>query len=105
SAPFDLVEFRIEHISLDENPQYNALSYTWGDPKRNWPIILNGKLSFVTHNLGDALRYLQVHEVLSPIWIDAICINQQNPKEKAEQVQQLRLIFQGAKNVIAWLGP
>jgi hypothetical protein len=105
SSHYGLLEFQIEHVSLDKNPKYTALSYTWGSTEQEFPILLNGKLFFITHNLDIALQHLKRHPVVWPIWVDAICINQENNKEKGEQVQQLRSIFYRAGHVIAWLGP
>jgi hypothetical protein len=54
-------------ISADTTPSYNALSYTWGPPRRNapgfvqsddWPILLNGEAFCVKTNLYDALLHL-----------------------------------------------
>jgi hypothetical protein len=36
--------------------------------------------------------------------IDAICIDQQNVKERNHQVQQMSAIYSTATEVIAWLG-
>ncbi|WYZ37877.1 hypothetical protein EsH8_II_001383 [Colletotrichum jinshuiense] len=41
----------------------------------------------------------------APIWIDALCINQDNQKERTSQVQLMSRIFRQAKRVFAWLGP
>jgi hypothetical protein len=40
-----------------------------------------------------------------PIWIDAICINQQDNEEKDHQVQHMGEIYRNAKLVVVWLGP
>jgi hypothetical protein len=39
------------------------------------------------------------------LWVDAICINQQDTAERNHQVTQMGLIYQQAKRVIAWVGP
>ncbi|KAK2616075.1 hypothetical protein N8I77_002784 [Diaporthe amygdali] len=64
----DLIECVIRHVDLAENPTYDALSYTWGNPKavkgdsaddyavtNRWPIIANGRLLYVTKSLHEAL--------------------------------------------------
>ncbi|KAH9209562.1 heterokaryon incompatibility, partial [Leptodontidium sp. 2 PMI_412] len=38
------------------------------------------------------------------IWIDAVCINQQDPAERSSQVGLMDEIYKGAQLVIAWLG-
>ena len=34
------VTIMVVHVSLDEKPQYEALSYVWGDPAITEPIIV-----------------------------------------------------------------
>ncbi|RDW58643.1 hypothetical protein BP6252_13119 [Coleophoma cylindrospora] len=82
---------------------YQALSYTWGPPKPTAPIICNGQVLNVTMNLYEALLYLR-HRGVRRIWIDAICINQQDLKERGEQVKLMQLIYQQATSLIIWLG-
>jgi hypothetical protein len=38
------------------------------------------------------------------VWIDALCINQQDDAEKSHQVQMMRQIYSRAKDVVIWLG-
>jgi hypothetical protein len=53
------------------------------------------------------------HEILSKfastgksrlLWIDAICINQDNDEDKSQQVRLMREIYDTASRVIVWLG-
>ena len=66
----------LEVVSLDEDPQYEALSYTWGDAKVTRPIKLQGVQCPVAVNLEAELRQLQYPSMARIIWIDAIGINQ-----------------------------
>ena len=50
-----LVNCRIRHISLNDFPDYEALSYHWGDATVTWPIFLDGAVFLVTKNLEEAL--------------------------------------------------
>src|SRR5262245_9932896 len=61
---------------------YAALSYTWGAIERPYEIIVNGNRLPITKNLYLALRYLRCQEQDQIIWIDAICIDQENDKER-----------------------
>jgi hypothetical protein len=92
-------------VSLDDCPPYEALSYAWGDPKVTKPILLSGQSFQVTTNLDSAIRHLR-HNTDQPrlMWIDAICINQADNKERNHQVRHMRQIYQGAKEVVVWLG-
>ncbi|RKK29718.1 hypothetical protein BFJ66_g3439 [Fusarium oxysporum f. sp. cepae] len=92
---------------------YNALSYTWGSPRdgpslpdkvANTTILLNGLSFEVQPNLYDALVELQASCSETPIWIDALCINQSNPSERSPQVSVMNQIYGKANRVIVWLG-
>jgi Heterokaryon incompatibility protein (HET) len=95
----------LEKISLKEHPKYLALSYAWGDPTLSSQIVINSMKVFITKNLEIALRHLQEHVEPVAIWIDALCINQNDVIEKAEQVTKMKEIYQQAENVLVWLGP
>ena len=66
--------------SLDENLVYGALSYMWGDPKDLLLILLNGFPFRVTKSLYEALSGVHTRNERIPLWADAVCINQQDPK-------------------------
>ena len=85
--------------------EYQALSYAWGSSTNKVPIIVNGKAFMVTPNLEAALRNLRsrkLEEMNSQLrlWADAICIDQAHPKERNEQVQRMRSIYQRANRVV-----
>ena len=92
-------------VSLDDEPNYEALSYVWGDPSNPAEILLDGCRFFVTRNLAAALQALQNSSTERVMWIDAICINQESIAERNEQVQKMRMIYQLARQVVSWLGP
>lgn len=83
---------------------YEALSYAWGDQTPVAAIECNGQPTRVTANLFQALRSLRdpVHPRL--IWIDALCINQDDMDERASQVKQMQRIFSQSARVLVWLG-
>ncbi|KAK8906249.1 hypothetical protein QC760_004846 [Botrytis cinerea] len=90
---------------LDDNPTYDALSYTWGDPSARAPINVDGHVFMATTNLESALRYFRDPEITRVLWVDAVCINQEDIPERGMQVQQMRRIYKEAKDVMIWLGP
>jgi hypothetical protein len=98
------IHCRIFHSSLDNHPPYEALSYVWGDSKATTSIQAHGRPHQVTTNLELALRYLQLPEERRVLWIDAICISQQDILEKNDQVALMRGINLGAEKVVDWLG-
>lgn len=85
---------------------YAALSYTWGSTReaRRW-IHVDGIPFHAQPNLFDALKGLRNSENELVIWIDAICIDQNNVPERNYQVALMGDIFRNASVVRVWLGP
>ncbi|GKZ65721.1 hypothetical protein AnigIFM60653_003214 [Aspergillus niger] len=83
---------------------YEALSYVWGSDKRSRKITLNGCVFSVTENLYVALLHLGNRQLERLLWVDAICIDQDNWDEKAKQIPLMRTIYAQAQDVIVWLG-
>ena len=106
-----LPRFEINTYDLLSSPEYTALSYTWGaclesdeTPPENLDlkhfVECGGQLCSVTENLHDFLCMVDV-----PIlWVDALCINQQDDHEKAAQASRMGEIYSAAKRVVMWLG-
>ncbi len=89
---------------LNESPDYEALSYTWGDAS-NWRLILlDEQYIKVTYSLHSALKYLRDREKPRVVWADAVCINQNDNTEKTAQVLQMARVYSQAQNVVVWLG-
>ncbi|KAH8765275.1 heterokaryon incompatibility protein-domain-containing protein [Hyaloscypha sp. PMI_1271] len=93
------------HVSLDDKPDYAALSYTWGDARDTEMITVGPSSVPVTQNLYSALEHLRYDKTVRVIWIDALCIHQGDNEEKSWQVQLMREIYQRASFVTIWLGP
>jgi len=85
-------------------PEYEALSYVWGDPLITRPIKLNCQPYQVTENLEVALRRLRHVDRVRILWIDAVCIDQRNPREQEHQIGLMKDIFEGCASCIVWLG-
>ena len=88
----------------DNNPIYEALSYTWGDSFEKREIFLNGHKFQVTLNLDTALRYLRLCDEIRWLWVDAVCINQNDPDEKQMQIGKMVNIYREASQILVWLG-
>ena len=61
----------LQNVSLDEQPAYTALSYTWGDATITAPIEVDGAQFDATVNLERALRHLRKVEGNYILWVDA----------------------------------
>ncbi|KAH7355909.1 heterokaryon incompatibility protein-domain-containing protein, partial [Pyrenochaeta sp. MPI-SDFR-AT-0127] len=83
---------------------YEALSYVWGDTNESLSISIDNFHFSVTINLFAALSRLRDRDFERIIWVDAICINQTDDKEKESQIQFMAKIYSQASNVIVWLG-
>lgn len=93
----------MKSTSLSEKPEYEALSYCWGEPGRQQTISINGTDVPVFRNLHQALVRLRATRPRT-LWIDAICINQQDVGEKEYQVPMIRDIYRSCRRVLVWLG-
>ena len=118
------VSLRTVALTQDNPPEYEALSYTWGSTENRpdvsvvpdigtdgiWKPLaalnmeLSGRLA-VTQNLAQALRYLRQPAQPRTLWIDAICINQEDVKERGQQVERMGDVYRSARQVLVWLGP
>ncbi len=90
---------------------YEALSYVWGsrgiDPwydDLSHMAYIGGRATYVKANLGRALRALRLSNAERVMWVDAICINQNDLAERAHQVTLMSAIYQKASRVVVWLG-
>jgi hypothetical protein len=96
--------YRLRLEDSAKSPSYEALSYAWGDPKNKVPTLCNGKCLEITTNLRNALIELRHTDSSRYIWADAICIDQQNLRERGQQVSIMRQIYKNARKVVVWLG-
>lgn len=92
----------IIHVPLSAELRYWALSYCWGSLAGKRSIILDGKKLRITVNLDGALR--QLGNSYGLLWVDAICINQEDIPEKSREVVRMGEIYSLASGVAAWLG-
>ncbi|KAL1590721.1 hypothetical protein WHR41_00699 [Cladosporium halotolerans] len=99
-TPLECTLFRSTLVGAN----YEALSYTWGTDERSNLVLVNGIHVGVTKNLQAALLALRQLGKSCVVWIDALCINQEDANETAAQVQQMGNIYRCAHRVIVWLG-
>jgi hypothetical protein len=84
---------------------FRCLSYMWGDPSEDtYEIIVNDGTFTVRRNLYHFLRTAGQRFPDTPLWIDAICIDQHNDHEKEAQVARMADIYRMAAETIIWLG-
>ena len=100
-----LLSCSLRVVTLSKTPVYEALSYTWGEPVFSalMKCSPSGQIC-ITENLSVALCHLSLKDRVRVLWVDAICINQQDLVERSQQVSLMRDIYEGADPVIVWLG-
>ncbi|KAI1175052.1 heterokaryon incompatibility protein-domain-containing protein [Nemania sp. FL0916] len=132
----EIIQCRLRHSDLDGMilPRFEAVSYSWRkdtlgkhDNLAEWfpdkfplytkqdaasdtrLIMCNGKSMRIQHNLYDFLIRLRTKKRQLPLWIDAICIDQDETDgevraEKLRQLQMMGRIYASAETVLVWLG-
>ncbi|EXF80650.1 hypothetical protein CFIO01_06356 [Colletotrichum fioriniae PJ7] len=106
----DPIKIQLQIADLQERPQYEALSYTWADEDgdsskcerayigQRWDILP------ITKNCFNALRRLRWPVRSRRLWVDAICINQNDVGERSHQVGIMQDIYNYAERVLIYLG-
>jgi hypothetical protein len=102
--PSAQIACNIIHSSLYDYPKYEALSYMWGSLIDDKPIRISGNDFQVGQNLYYALLQLHHRRDHRLLWVDAICINQENVFERNHQVSHMSMIYTLAEQVIISLG-
>lgn len=106
----DHIHGELEVVDLVYSRSFEALSYTWagetGDNSKPKHIFIGAYWDIIpiTENCDSALRLLLSKGHLD-VWVDSICINQQNPYERSHQVSIMREVFSKASQVLIYLGP
>ncbi|KAF4445794.1 hypothetical protein F53441_10543 [Fusarium austroafricanum] len=97
------------HVISVDDPMipYEALSYAWGvnNASSRQTVHVEGKEVEVTESLYGALQRLRLDQQPRYLWIDAICINQADNKEKTQQVSMMCRIYSQCTQCLIWLGP
>lgn len=100
----DILRGNICHMPFSNAGAYRSLSYVWGpeqpNHKKRLLITPQGVLRIKT-SLGAALQRLRQNAKELVLWVDAICINQEDEDEKAKQIMLLPQIFQRATCTLA----
>ena len=92
-------------IDLEPAPAYEALSYAWGDPVFPAKLFLDGRgYHGITANLSQCLTSLRRVDTTRVLWVDAVCINQDDLREKEAQVALMGTIYKSATRALIWLG-
>ncbi|PSN64308.1 hypothetical protein BS50DRAFT_454029, partial [Corynespora cassiicola Philippines] len=104
------VHLSLETYTHDDRPEYEAVSYTWGgeddDSSPNRPVFIGSywDVSLQSKNCLSMLRFIRPWRGVRMVWVDALCINQQNLEERGTQVANMRQIYTECSRVVVYLG-
>ena len=94
----------LREVSLADAVDYHALSYVWGEPIFPHRIHCDKGHLMVTKSLHSALQHYRLTRDVRHLWIDAICINQNDNAERSQQVLLMQRIYSKSKLMYTWLG-
>ncbi|KAI1421092.1 HET-domain-containing protein [Xylaria sp. FL1777] len=98
----------IHAFDLASAPKYIALSYTWGPPYPSYKMFIDDQAFEIRENLYNFLRSFQTGSTMRTdipyMYIDQICINQNNLRERNSQVRLMSDIYTQSSLVVVWLG-
>jgi hypothetical protein len=89
--------------SLNSVVDFEALSYVWGpsDPKQL--LQLDNQEFYIRPNIHSFLRRLRDPHRPRKLWLDAVCIDQNNINERSHQVSLMRDIYRSCRQCVVWL--
>lgn len=100
------IALSLTHVYLsDFRNQFHTLSYTWGPKEPTFQIFIDGKFAHVRKNIHLFLLHCYETAVIKVrwLWVDSICINQEDLDEKSKQVQMMSEIYANAYGTFIWL--
>lgn len=94
------------YVSLEEDPtpEYEAVSYAWGDTSLRGTMFLCDQLIDIPSSSEKVLRHFRLAQDERILWIDALCINQHDIEERYRQMTIVPDIFMNAKLSLVWRG-
>jgi hypothetical protein len=103
----------LQVVRLHEAPPYYALSHCWGPQKQTTTIEIGSERLPVCSDLLSGIMRLrelaasssELEPPVNYVWIDNICINQEDAAERSAQVQLMGIIYSKATRTLIWLGP
>ena len=99
------LECQLINVPLEGSPiDYESVSYTWGHSDQTHSVSCDGREIPVTRALHTLIRHLRHPEEQRDLWIDQLCINQEDIAERSSQVQKMADIYKNATKVNIWIG-
>ncbi|TRX87933.1 hypothetical protein FHL15_011165 [Xylaria flabelliformis] len=92
------------HSLLNGDSTYEAVSYAWSHVKGKKSIVIDDEKVEIPAAAEEVIRYLRYAKEPRVIWVDAICINQEDIREKGHQIALMHEIYKTASRTVVWLG-
>lgn len=112
--------YQLRSVELASAPIYMTLSYSWSidkidderegtedvtsEPPKVHNVFVNSAVVKVTKNLAKALPHLADSYQNQDIWIDGICLDQENWAERLVQIPRMGEIYRKSSKCVVWLG-
>ncbi len=93
-----------QDLDADAPPSFEAISYRWGSGEKTKILDIGGKVLPIPESAYDVLRERASFWRTRLMWIDAVCVNQDDDEDKNQQVGLMRDIYGQATRTIVWLG-
>lgn len=106
--PGDVIRADLRTLPFHSRRAYSAVSYTWADENGDTTKCCNLEIGPrrlllpITRNCDSVLR--RVREYAKWVWIDAVCIDQDNVRERSRQVDMMALVYKCASRTFAYIG-
>lgn len=107
AEPWDtLVKCTLRHANFNDErlPKYESISYVWGDAQELDTLVIDGKQYQFSANSVAALRRTRHPSVIRTVWIDAVCIDQKNLDERAQQVALMGELYRNSVGNLVCFG-
>ncbi|POS69263.1 hypothetical protein DHEL01_v212343 [Diaporthe helianthi] len=99
------IQVELSILDLDNaSGDYTCVSYVWGDATIRRGVWVDGEELAVTRNLFDLLHQVRHPHEVTTLWVDAVCINQEDIKERSHQVALMDTVYSSCSSVYIWLG-
>lgn len=100
----DFLSGRLVTTKLLDAPVFEAISYVWAASTRDRWIVVDGRQLPITTSVEDALRQTRMSEQQRTLWVDSICMDQEDNVEKAHQVAMMGRIYARSRRTLICLG-
>lgn len=105
-APEDSIRCTLQpvHLSSLDSRDFETVSYCWGDTEESSIILVDNAPLNIPTSAEQALRRFRDTEAVRTLWIDSVCINQNDLEERAQQVELMSRIYSSGTRNLIWLG-